>query len=436
MTWPLAIKAIMLHGIVVIDAYLVSSLGEPALAVMGLSAAIAGLLLGVLLSFANATQIRIAQAYGTGDVVFLKSALFSGLFINAVVVVVGLAALLLTGGALIDAFAHDPWIAEQARRYLAVFTVVILAEGIGQCLSSYFNGCGDTKLPLYSYLFAVPVNILASIAFIYGSYGAPELGVMGAAVGSAIASVLQVAFLGVCLFRKTGGFLQVRGWRNGTFAATLRRHLAFSLPIAATFVSATIANSVCGLLYATLPVNQFAAMTIILPWVQVAGTIGISWAQATGIIVAQLLGQRASGDRLDTFLSGAWRMAFVAAAVVAAIYLAICLLSGRIYADLDAETRATLLSFLPVLLLLPFPKGSNAICGNTLRAGGETVYVMHIFVWSQWLCRVPLTAVMVLYLDLSVTWVFSLLLLEELVKFPPFHARLYRGDWKRGALLS
>jgi Na+-driven multidrug efflux pump len=50
------------------------------------------------------------------------------------------------------------------------------------------------------------------------------------------------------------------------------------------------------------------------------------------------------------------------------------------------------MSFLPVLMLLPFPKVSNAICGNTLRSGGETVSVMLILVWSQWLFRVPTTA--------------------------------------------
>jgi hypothetical protein len=39
---------------------------------------------------------------------------------------------------------------------------------------------------------------------------------------------------------------------------------------------------------------------------------------------------------------------------------------------------------------------------------------------------------MVLYLDVPVTRVFSLLLAEELVKFAPFHWRPYQGAWKRG----
>ncbi|WP_417209078.1 MATE family efflux transporter [Antarctobacter sp.] len=432
LAWPLTFKALMLHGIVVVDAYLVSSLGEPAVAVLGLSASIAGLLLGLIVAFSNATQIRIAQAFGTGDPVFMKSALLAGLTINVVVVVAGLAILGLSAGAIIDTLAHDAWIAAEARRYLSVFALVVLAEAIGQCLTSFFNGCGDTRMPALSYLMAVPINIAASLILIHGLFGAPEFGVLGAAMGSALASTVQVGFLARRLLRRHGDLLRRAGWRNGSFAATVRRHLVFALPIAATFGSATIAMSVCGLIYATLPVIQFAAMTIIMPWVQVAGTVGMSWAQATGIIVAQLLGRATPAEDLDGFLTGAWRGALVAATFVSITYAGVCLSTPWIYSELHVDTQATLISFLPILLLLPFPKGSNAICGNTLRAGGDTVYVMHIFVWSQWLFRVPATAVAVLWLDLSVTWVFSLLLAEELIKFGPFHLRLRKGRWKQG----
>ncbi|KMK67364.1 MATE family efflux transporter [Puniceibacterium sp. IMCC21224] len=432
LAWPLTLKTIMLHGIIVIDAYLVAGLGEEALAAMGLAGSIGGLLLGILVAFSTATQIRVAQAFGSGQPAALKSGAYCGLVINLGVSLLGMLAVALAGGTIIDRFAHTPEIAHQAQLYLNVFMIVILGEAVGQALSSHFNGCGETKTSFYSYVIALPVNVGLSIALIHGMFGFPELGLVGAAVGSAVASLVRTVYLAERFFRSTQGFPDAPGWLYATFRHTLIRHLIFALPIAATFISATLANTVAMLIYAKLSVNQFAALTLIMPWVMVAGTLGITWAQATGILVAQLLGRNPTSGALDEFLMRAWRGAFVAAALVSATYLVVGLSSGLIYSELQSETRAALLSFVPILLVLPFPKGSNAICGNTLRAGGETVYVMNIFVGSQWFVRIPLTAIMVLYLDLSVAWVFSLLLVEELVKFPPFHLRLFKGEWKHG----
>jgi len=73
LAWPMTLKAIFLHGTVVIDGYLLSSLGESALAAIGLAAALGGMVLGVIFAFSHAMQIRTAQAFGGGDKVFLSS---------------------------------------------------------------------------------------------------------------------------------------------------------------------------------------------------------------------------------------------------------------------------------------------------------------------------------------------------------------------------
>ncbi|SDJ54781.1 MATE family efflux transporter [Aliiruegeria lutimaris] len=434
LAWPMTLKAIILHGTVVIDAYLVSALGETALAAMGLAAAIAGFVLGAILAFSNAMQIRTAQAFGTGDPVFLKSVLAAGTTLSLAVGLIGLLAISAFGGSLIETIAPSPEVADLSRSYLAVFSMVIIGEAIGQSLSSHFNGCGQSRIPLYSFLLSLPINVVTSIVLIHGYLGLPAFGVTGAAMGSAIAISVQVAFLIYRLDRLDGKLRHVPGWRQANFIETLKRHLAFSLPIAATFFSATFATHVCTLIYARLSLNEFAAMTLIAPWIMVGGTIGMQWAQATGIIIAQLLGRGENEAVLDRFLGSAWRGAFVAAVVVATVYLAVCLSASVLYADLNAQTRAVLFGFLPVLLVLPFPKGSNAICGNTLRASGDTIYVMHIFVWAQWLFRVPATALAVLHFDVAAIWVLSLLLWEEFLKFPAFHRRLFRGDWKRSEI--
>ena len=430
LAWPLAVNAIMLNGIVIVDTFLVSTLGEGALASMGLAAAIISLLLGTLSALSTATQILVAQGQGANDRVRLKSAFWSGLVMNTAASVFCLALVWVIGDKIITYFAHTPLIAEDAISYLHVFTVVVIAETLSQSVSCYFNGTGRTKLPFYSHLVEIPVNIGLSIVLIYGLYGFPEFGLTGAAIGSAAAAAVRMLFLVWCIFKRDRSVICVAGWSQTTLARSSQRHFILALPIAATFFSQSVASVVCTLLYARLTISQFAAMTLIMPWIQVFGQFMTSWAQATGIFVGQLLGQRVSASSLDDFLSRVWRFTFALAALVSLLYLGASLSFDWLYDDLLDETRDALWSFVPVLLVLSFPKSSNAICGHTLRAGGDTVYVMNIFIFSQWAVRVPLTAFFILYLNTPVAWVFALFLAEELVKFPLFHRRLYSGKWR------
>ena len=250
-------------------------------------------------------------------------------------------------------------------------------------------------------------------------------------MGSAVGIGVQVVYYLQHLLRVDGALASEPGWRQATFGKTLARHFQFALPIAATFISATFATHVCMLIYAKMSLSAFAAMTLIAPWNMVAGQISMQWTQATGIMVAQLLGKRASEPVLDSFLSAAWKGAFVMAGIVALVFLGLMLSVDWLYGDLSRDTRLILIGFLPLLLILPFPRTTNAVCGNTLRASGDTIYVMKLFLWSQWLFRVPATAIAVLIFDLSAFWVLALLLVEEILKFWPFHSRLWAGNWKR-----
>lgn len=420
----------MLLGVVVIDALLVAPLGEEAVAALGLAGAIGGFLMGPLMGFSNALQISLSRAHGAKDPQRTKTALFNGLILNVLLAMLGIGVVLAFGGIVVERFAHTEAVAQDARLYLLGFLGVLVGESLGVALTTYFNGSGDTRRPFYSYALTLPVNVGLSWVLIYGVGGVPALGVFGAALGSAVAAILRAAYLAWEMERATRFFRNVSGWYGGGFRTALLAHLKFTWPIAATHLSATTSASVTGLITAKLTINQFAAMTIILPWIQFAGALGISWAMATGIIVGQMLGAQARSEDLDTFLRDAWKGAMITAVLVGAVLGGVCLGANVIYSDLEQETRTALLSFLPILLVLSFPKHSNAMCGHTLRAGGDTVYVMNLFLASQWGFRVPATFVLVVLLDVPVFLVLSLWLLEEFVKFIPFHTRFRLGRWK------
>jgi len=425
----MAMRAVMMFSIVIIDLYLVSSLGEEAVAAIGIASVLSGVLMGTTFAFANALQIKVAQAYGSGDSLELKTAFFSGLLINTLLVVAGIVLIVGFGQPLLGMMAHTPQIAANAAEYLFVFLLVLFAEALSGVLTSHFNGCGRTRLAFYSFLISAPVNVVVSIILIFGHFGFPQMGIVGAAWGSFVGAALRLFYLAAMFYRSHGLFTEVTGWLHGNLRTATGKQFLFSWPIAATFISMTFANQVAVAIYANLNIYQFAAITLIMPWVRIAGQLSYTWTQATGIFVAQLLGKSLPPDDLDEFLSRAWRSAFKAAVIVAIAYALIIFTTRFIYADLADETRMALLGFLPVLLLIPFPRVSNAICGNVLRASGDTKSSMNIHLAANWLILIPLTAVFVLLLDLSVTWVFAIFLIEELAKFPFFHRRIWSKEW-------
>ena len=430
LAWPMAMNAILLQGILIIDTLLVAPLGEASLAAMGLAASIVAIVLGVIFAFANGTQLLAAQAEGAANGPALGAAFWSGLLINGVIAAIGTVLILTFGRPVLDTLSQTPAMGRLAWDYIAWFTLVIAGVALCQNITVTLYATGRSRLPLYGNLLELPVNALLSYALINGAWGFPLLGLSGAAIGSAVAVGLRAAFLLAVLRFLKPDFARFPWASVRTARRAVRHHVDNALPIAGTFISATLSLQVCMLVYAQLPIRQFALLTLLLPWMKVATHAATAWAQGTGIQVGQLLGRDAM-EALDEFVARAWRFAFHIAAAIALAYTAICFAFEWIYPDLDARTVHIARTIVPLLIVLPLIRTSNTICGNVLRAGGDAAYSLKIHMSVQWFVTVPLSVLFVLVLELPLIWVFAIMVIDELVKAPPFHLRLYSGRWKR-----
>lgn len=57
---------------------------------------------------------------------------------------------------------------------------------------SALNAAGDTKTPMYIKIVSIVLNVILNYLLIFGNHGFPQLGVMGAAVGTVIVNILEV----------------------------------------------------------------------------------------------------------------------------------------------------------------------------------------------------------------------------------------------------
>lgn len=182
LSWPLAMNALLLQAILIVDTVLVTPLGEASLAAMRLAASLASIVSGVLFAFSTGTQLIVAQAVGAQRTEAIQRGFWSGIFINLLLATGGIILILTGGPGLLAELAGTPDIASEAFRYLGIFSGVILGVAFVQNITVYLNAKGNSRIPFYSNLLELPVNAGLSLVLIHGLAGYPKMGLAGAVV--------------------------------------------------------------------------------------------------------------------------------------------------------------------------------------------------------------------------------------------------------------
>ena len=105
-----------------------------------------------------------------------------------------LIALYLTGeGTVQDAAATMAY----GKRYLHVMLLGLLPFALSNAYSGTLREIGETKVPMVAGIIAVFVNLVGNYILIFGHFGAPELGVVGAAAAAVLSRYVELAIVAV-----------------------------------------------------------------------------------------------------------------------------------------------------------------------------------------------------------------------------------------------
>lgn len=420
LAWPLALNALLVQSMVMVDVLMIAPLGELAVAALGIATTITAFLIGVQFALANGTQLILARAVGSGDQSYLVKHFNVGFGINFITAVFSSLVMLLCNLFLLRFLDLEALVLEMVQGYLSIMVAVMIVSAASQTIIVLFNSKSETQIPLRGLFLEIPVNIGISYVLIFGSGPFPELGVVGAAIGSLCAVAVRLLYLCVKLIQLKLGITLTGLWKFSI--SDVKEHLSDAAPIAANYMTLTLGTLVFQMLFTRLPVIEYAAIVLIMPWLRMGGAISTSWAQATSIHISQLIGK---GDTQSTklFVRQATKVTFIVASILVVLYSFFTFLVPFVYPTLQPETVAVIALLAPVYAALVFFRTINTTAGQALRAFGKSGFVLWTHASTQWLAAIPLCALL-LFLGVPVFWVFSMMLLEEVLKTWPFFKRL------------
>lgn len=378
-----------------------------------------------------------AQFYGSGDHEGVRNCFRFKLLFCGVLTAAGLLLLGFMGEELLTLYMKGESgltdvsaTMDAARDYLRIMMIGIVPFAIVQCYSGTLRECGHPTLPMAAGIAAVLVNLTFNYILIFGKFGAPALGVSGAAIATVLSRFVELSV--VLVGTHCGSRF---GFMRGVYRRfRLPRELAGrlfvkSLPLLANEVLWASGMAFLSQCYSLRGLDAMAAVNISQTFWNVFSIAYMAMGMAVGILMGQMLG----ADRLKEARAASYRMlgfSFLVAAVVGAAYFA-C--AGSIPGVFNTEPEIRLLASRLIritAILMPF----EALCHASyfiLRSGGKMLITFFFDSCYMWCASALLAFTLSRFTALDFISLFTAVQICSAVKFVAGIALVRNGFWVR-----
>lgn len=368
-----------------VDAGMVGSFGDAALAGVGLGGFANFLLSSFILGLSAGVQAMAARRVGEGRRHETAVPLNGGLLIALVIAVPWSALLVSLAPRYFPWLASDPAVAEQGVPYLRARLVAMVAMGMNFSFRGYWNAVDKSILYMRTLISMHVLNIFLNWVFIFGNLGSPELGATGAGIASAISTFFGTASYFVLGRRhaKDAGFMHGLPDR-----ATIEQMLRLAAPAGVQQFFFAAGMTVFLALVARMGTPELAATKVIIDLLLVGILPGLGFGLAAASLAGQALGR---GDPEDAKQWG-WDVTKIAVLVVGTMSI-----PGVLFPDLilgvfirDPATLAIATLPLRIVGLSLFIDCIGMVLMNALLGVGDMRRVTIISTSLQWLLFLPI----------------------------------------------
>ncbi|WP_343081236.1 MATE family efflux transporter [Ostreiculturibacter nitratireducens] len=344
--------------------------------------------------FAIAVMPMVANALGRGDEVQVRRDTRMGLWLSILYGAVVLP-VLWWSRPILEAMGQEPEIAALAQDYLRIAGFGMIPALLVMVLKSYLSALEHAGFVLWGTLAGVALNVALNWALIFGNWGAPELGVRGAAIATLATQLLTVALLAAyaAAHRDLRRFtLFARFWRADwpAFAQVFR----LGWPIGLTGLAEGGLFSASSIMMGWVGTVELAAHGIALQVASVAFMVHLGLSNAATVRAGRAAGS-GNAEALRDGAIAAIALSFLVGLVMVTLFLTVPAQIVGLFLDATNPSAPDVLAFGIVLLataaLFQLFDAMQAMALGFLRGVQDTRIPMWIAAFSYWIVGVPVS---------------------------------------------
>ena len=432
--WPATLEGALIAIIGSVDTMMVGSLGSTAIAAVGLTNQPRMILLILAQALCVGTTALVARRKGAGDQESANRTLAQSM---GTVTILGV---LIT---LLGFFGAEPFMRfggandetiGMSTTYFRIVSLSFLCNCWQLCICAAMRAIGQTRVTMVTHITANLVNVFLNYCLIGGNLGFPKRGVAGAALATAIGTVIASIVAFFFVLRKDGylrlNFLQIFHFDRDTMHGLT----TVGLSSMAESVALRIGFLITTKLIAGLGTAAMASYQIVSQVTTLSFTLGDGIAAAGASYVGQSLGaERPELARVHVMISR--RLSMITSIL---LMLLIFILRNQI-AELFTQEADIIwgvtLSFYVVIVGI-IPQNGRIVYSGCLRGAGDVRYVALCALLSVAIIR-PIATYILCYplrellpmLELTVTGSWAAFVLDSFVRDAMLMHRIRGGKW-------
>ena len=359
-----------------------------------------------------------AQYYGQGNMEGVRQTLRMKLLIAVGLLVIAFGVLLGAGRPLIEL-------------YISADTFALT-----QAYASTLRESGQTTLPMRASMIAMGINFVFNSLLIFGLFGFPALGVVGAGIATSLSRFVEFVIVVSGAHRSAERYPFMEGvFRNFHIDGNLARQVAIKgFPLLLNECLWSMSQAMLLQCYSVRGIQAIAAMNITSTITQIFNEVFLSLGNATAILVGQELGaSRMTGARRT-----AWRMITLSVSSCAVMGTLLALFSPLIPHIYNTEPAIRELASSVIrtaALCMPLFAFANAAY-FTLRSGGKTLITFFFDSCYTWLINFPIAFVLSRYTALPLPIVYLFVNGVDLLKCIIGFILVKKGVWVNNIVAS
>ena len=317
-------------------------------------------------------------------------------------------------------------------RYLTVMLLGLLPFALSNAYSGTMREVGETKVPMVAGIIAVLVNLIGNYILIFGHFGAPALGVVGAALATVISRFVELGIV--------AGWLHCHGARHPYIIGALR---SFQIPRKLTgdiirkgmplLINEFLWSTGMAFLsqcYSTRGLEVVAAFNIATTISQLSNVVFISMGGAVGILMGQMLGAGLPEEEIRRDNKRMMGLSVAVCFVVGAVTVALSGVFANLYNTTESVRRIAVGLICLSAVMMPVNSYNNAMY-FTLRSGGQTFVTFIFDSGFSWCVCVPVAYILSRFTALPILPLYALCVGVDILKIPIGTYLLNKGVWIR-----